>query len=115
MQPIGNMWHHYNMKSLRFFLFFIICAVRVPAYGCFILFNSDGKQILIANHEDWFREDAAIRIIPPANGNFGSITFTFLSEGWAQGGMNEQGLFFDAAMTPFQEIEFDPGVAPTEG
>ncbi|MDQ2656634.1 MAG: carboxypeptidase-like regulatory domain-containing protein, partial [Bacteroidota bacterium] len=43
----------------------------------------------------------------PQPGRYGSIQFTFASEGWPQGGMNERGLFFDAAQTPFQEIEFD--------
>ena len=37
---------------------------------------------------------------------YGSVIFTFMSEGWAQGGMNEKGLFFDAAHTPYQEVEF---------
>ena len=48
-----------------------------------------------------------MKINPPSAGKYGSVIFTFLSEGWAQGGMNEKGLFFDAAHTPYQEIYFD--------
>jgi len=76
------------------------------ADACFILFLKDENNILVANHEDWFADDAAIKINPPLQGRYGSVIFTFLTEGWAQGGMNEKGLFFDAAQTPYQEISF---------
>ncbi len=77
------------------------------AKSCFILYHNDGERTLVANHEDWFANDAAIKINPPTSQNYGSLTFTFLSEGWAQGGMNEKGLFFDGAFTPFQTIDFE--------
>ena len=76
------------------------------ADACFILFLKDENNILVANHEDWFANDAAIKINPPIQGRYGSVIFTFLTEGWAQGGMNEKGLFFDAAQTPYQDISF---------
>ncbi len=75
--------------------------------ACFILCLNDDNTFLVGNHEDWFAKDAAIRIIPPSQHAYGSVVFTFMTEGWAQGGMNEKGLFFDGAFTPFQEIEFD--------
>jgi hypothetical protein len=75
--------------------------------ACFILFLKDENNILVANHEDWFARDGAIKINLPASNRYGSITFTFLTEGWAQGGMNEKGLFFDAAQTPYHEIFFE--------
>jgi hypothetical protein len=93
------------MRILTCFVF-LLCLGK-PARACFILFLSDGKQVLVGNHEDWFAKDAAIRVIQPRPGRYGSVIFTFMNEGWAQGGMNEKGLFFDAAYTPFQEITFD--------
>src|SRR5882757_8490551 len=87
-------------------LFFIFVSIH-ESDACFILFLSDGKQILVGNHEDWLAKDAAIKITPPTASRLGSVIFTFLSEGWAQGGMNEKGLFFDAARTPFVDISFN--------
>lgn len=95
-----------SLKRLSI-LFFTIIVCTHHAHSCLILVYKDANHILVANHEDWFANDAAIRINPPTPGRYGSITFTFLSEGWAQGGMNEKGLFFDAAQTPYQDISFD--------
>lgn len=85
-----------------------LLCVGTPSLACFILVLKNGDQVLVANHEDWFAQDAAVRINPPTDRRFGSIAFTFMSEGEGQGGMNEHGLFFDAAYTPFQEVEHDP-------
>jgi len=88
-------------------LIIVFSLISFRTHACFILFLSDGKRVLVGNHEDWFANDAAIKITPPREGKFGSVVFTFMREGWAQGGMNEKGLFFDAAHTPFQDVEFD--------
>ena len=77
------------------------------AKACLILFLTNGKEVLVAIHEDWFARDAAVKFSPAGIERFASITFTFMREGWAQGGLNEHGLFFDGAYTPYQEIEFD--------
>jgi hypothetical protein len=94
-------------KSL-FLVALLLVGLINESDGCFILFLSDGRHVLVGNHEDWFAKDAALKINPPSKGKFGSVIFAFSNEGWAQGGMNEKGLFFDAARTPFQEIAF-PG------
>ncbi|MFZ6013475.1 MAG: carboxypeptidase-like regulatory domain-containing protein, partial [Bacteroidota bacterium] len=95
------------MIKFRCLLVFVFAALNnQQGLACFILFLSDGQRVLVGNHEDWFAKDAAIRIHSRMPGKYGAITFTFLSEGWPQGGMNERGLFFDAARTPLQEIEF---------
>lgn len=94
-----------NLKFI-FLVILLVGGLITNSEGCFILFLSDGQHVLVGNHEDWFAKDAAIKINPPAKGKFGSVIFTFTSEGWAQGGMNEKGLFFDAARTPHLEVEF---------
>jgi hypothetical protein len=96
------------MRAVKTFALVVLLAcLNHTATACFILFARSGNNILVANHEDWFASDPAIKINPPSAGRFGSVIFTFISEGWAQGGMNEKGLFFDAAHTPYQEIFFD--------
>lgn len=109
MQPLHPFQHLIiRMKRVKliFLLLSALSGIR-ESLGCFILFVSDGQHVIVGNHEDWFATDAAVRINPPTQGSYGTVIFTFESEGWAQGGMNEKGLFFDGAHTPFQEINFD--------
>lgn len=100
---------------MRLSLLCILALLSFRANACFIIFLSDGRQVLVGNHEDWFAKDAAIKVNAPAAGKYGSVIFTFMSEGWAQGGMNEHGLFFDAAYTPFQQVDFDSHVKEFQG
>lgn len=55
--------------------------------------TKDGRTI-VGNNEDW--EDVPTRVwfLAPQEGVFGRVLFGFVN-GWAQGGMNNQGLFFD--------------------
>src|SRR4051812_16243160 len=96
-------------------LLIILMVFFTETRACFILFLSDGRQVLVGNHEDWFAKDAGVKIHPPAPGKYGSVVFTFMNEGWAQGGMNDQGLFFDGAYTPFQNVTFDAHVKEFHG
>ena len=77
---------------LPFLIALLLTISTFDTEACFILFARDGNRVLVANHEDWTAHDGAMRLIPPAAGRYGSIIFTFSSEGWAQGGMNEKGL-----------------------
>jgi predicted choloylglycine hydrolase len=70
------------------------------AFGCFIMFLTDGKNILVGNHEDWYGRDAEVSFIPASGNKLGMVYFDFASEKTAQGGMNEAGLFFDGTRTP---------------
>ncbi len=101
---------------MKTFLLLLVALVwAIPAYACFIMVMTDGDCVLVANHEDWYDTDPQIRVLPANSSRYGSIIFTFASEGWAQGGMNEKGLFFDGARTPLDPIDFDPNlVEPDE-
>lgn len=80
----------------------VIAAISFlpAAYGCFIMFLTDGKNIMIANHEDWYARDAEVTFVPGSGSKMGLLYFDFKSEGTPQGGMNEAGLFFDGTRTP---------------
>ncbi len=80
----------------------LIAAISIiqVAYGCFIMFLTDGKNVMIANHEDWYARDAEITFVPRSGAKMGLLYFDFISEGTPQGGMNEEGLFFDGTRTP---------------
>ena len=78
-----------------------LLSLNVPySFGCLILFIKEGKNVFVANHEDWYAQDAEITFIPAAKGQLGMMYFDFISEGTAQGGMNTAGLFFDGTATP---------------
>ena len=70
-------------------------------FACLILFITDGKTVLVANHEDWYARDSEVTFIPAQGKRFGMLYFDFASEKIAQGGMNTAGLFFDGTRTPF--------------
>lgn len=74
----------------------------LPNYGffhsthsCTVFFASDNETVLAGNNEDWSDSNSCFWIIPSINGKHGWIKFGF-SGGFPQGGMNEQGLFWDA-------------------
>jgi predicted choloylglycine hydrolase len=79
-----------------------LCALLLvtTSFACFIMFLTDGKNILVANHEDWYARDAEVTFVPATGKKYGMLYFDFASEGTAQGGMNTQGLFFDGTRTP---------------
>jgi predicted choloylglycine hydrolase len=78
----------------------IFCLPLFRCLGCLILFLTDGKQVFVANHEDWYAQDAEVTFIPATPESMGMLYFDFVSEGTAQGGMNTAGLFFDGTATP---------------
>ncbi len=85
----------------------ILCMGFVsPVFSCLIVVISDGQRVLVGNHEDWFARDARVIFTPPQKGTYGHVLFDFASEGYAQGGMNTQGLFFDGTATPYVPISF---------
>ena len=78
----------------------LLCSLG-NVFACLILFITDGKTILVGNHEDWYARDAEVTFIPAAAKKYGMVYFDFASERTAQGGMNTAGLFFDGTRTPF--------------
>jgi hypothetical protein len=85
-----------------------------PGQSCTIVYAADDDIALAGNNEDWTGLFAKIHFIPASDGKFGRVYFGFdnprWSEGgvWPQGGMNEQGLFYDGA-----SAEYTPGPRDT--
>ncbi|HEY43759.1 MAG TPA: DUF3471 domain-containing protein [Anaerolineae bacterium] len=69
----------------------VIC----PDQGCSVIYASDGKLALGGNNEDYINPLTKVWFIPAEPGSFGGVYFGFDNYS-AQGGMNDQGLFFDA-------------------
>lgn len=88
----------YLTSILSFFAF-------VSAHACSVLYYIDPAtgKIYVVNSEDyWLDVKAYIQINPSSDKELGRLWY-----GWdrfAQGGINEAGLFFDVAVTPTQAI-----------
>ncbi len=99
------------MKHIICFLIIILffCPVH-PTQGCTIVMVAKGKIVLAGNNEDWRNPKTKIWFIPASNGEYGRVCVGF-DNMFAQGGMNDQGLFIDAnalAPTGWKPIEGKP-------
>jgi hypothetical protein len=65
-----------------------------PNQGCSVIYATDGALMLGGNNEDYINPLTKVWFIPAEAGSFGGVYFGF-EDYFAQGGMNEQGLFFD--------------------
>lgn len=73
--------------------------------ACSIIYYVDphSGKIYVANNEDyWYDANAYIQLEPASKGKYSRLWYGW--DDFAQGGINEHGLFFDAAATPRQEI-----------
>jgi hypothetical protein len=85
--------------------------------NCTIIYASDGKMALAGNNEDWNRPIGNIWFLPAEKGKFGRVYFGWRFSGvrYPQGGMNDQGLFFDGATAENVVVPRDPSKLPYEG
>jgi hypothetical protein len=65
-----------------------------PDQGCTVLYATDGEWMLGGNNEDWYNPLTKVWFIPGEAGSFGRVYFG-VDDYYPQGGMNDQGLFFD--------------------
>jgi hypothetical protein len=65
--------------------------------------KSDGERVLVGNNEDYNIPHTRMWFFPASNGRHGRIYFGY-DNFRPQGGMNDQGLFFDAMLTEKMKI-----------
>lgn len=99
------------MKRLACFLAIILFFYPAnPTEGCTIVMIAKGQIVLAGNNEDWKNPITKIWFIPASNGEYGRVCVGF-DDMFAQGGMNDQGLFIDAnalGPTGWKPIEGKP-------
>lgn len=78
-----------------------------PAAACTGFCAKSKNTILVGNNEDWGNPRARIWFVPGEKGAYGRVYVGF-NDGSPQGGMNEQGLFFDGFATPRLEVAPTP-------
>ena len=86
---------------ISIFLQMIIFAL--PLLACTAFMSSGKGMVLVGNNEDYYNPYTRIWFIPSAKGQYGRVYFGY--DDWRpQGGMNDQGLFFDAFATRPLEV-----------
>ena len=75
-----------------------------PAYACTAFMMSDGENVLVGNNEDYKIPYTRVWFVPAENKQYGRVYFGY--DDWSpQGGMNDQGLFFDFFATKKLEVK----------
>jgi len=73
-------------------------------YACTAFMMSDGESVLVGNNEDYKIPYTRVWFVPAENEQYGRVYFGY--DNWSpQGGMNDQGLFFDFFATKKLEIK----------
>jgi hypothetical protein len=71
--------------------------------GCTTFYAYDGQTALGGNNEDFNNPLTFIWFIPASPGRFGRVYFGY-DDYIPQGGLNDQGVFFDALALPYKEM-----------
>lgn len=90
-------------KYCTIFIILLLFALEKTSYACSIVYYVDSLtgKIYVANHEDyWYKTKAYIQILPKTKKHLARLWYGW--DDFAQGGINEAGLFFDGAVTPQQ-------------
>lgn len=92
------------MKQITQILLISFLMISITSKACSILYYVDAKtgKIYVVNNEDYFLDvNAYIQIEPKTKKKFARLWYGW--DNFAQGGINEKGLFFDGATTPKQK------------
>jgi len=79
----------------------------IPASACTAFCAKSKDLVLAGNNEDWGNPRSRIWFVPAEKGAYGRM-FVGFNDGYPQGGMNDQGLFFDGFATPRLEVALTP-------
>jgi hypothetical protein len=71
-----------------------LVAANLISHACTIFVLTDGEHVLFFNNEDWENPRTRLWFIPAAKGYYGCAYVGF-DNGWAQGGVNTEGVAFD--------------------
>ena len=83
------------MNLRTYLLALLIVCVSTHSYPCTIFSIVRDGKVFVGNNEDERREwTAKSWFVKPQDGKYGCVLFGW-ADGWAQGGMNDKGLFWD--------------------
>ncbi len=85
-------------RTLRAAIVAAVLFQQATAVACTAFLAYDGQLALGGNSEDWKDPDTYLWFTPAEKGEYGRVAFGF-GNLWPQGGMNDQGFFFDGMAT----------------
>ena len=86
----------------------VVFYFNPSAYACTAFMMSDGKKVLVGNNEDNKIPYTRVWFVPGEKKRYGRVYFGY--DNWSpQGGMNDQGLFFDFFTTKKQQTGLSKG------
>jgi len=100
------------MRSLFTGLALCLAAIKMPACTVFVL--TDTNRVLFCNNEDGPNRKTRIWFAPAGTNHYGCI-FVGYDNGWAQGGMNTEGLACDWLAGWNEQWNPDPALPEVRG
>ncbi|MGB5318049.1 carcinine hydrolase/isopenicillin-N N-acyltransferase family protein [Eudoraea sp.] len=99
-------WFRINKQLLFFFTFLMLLPISTVACSVLYYIDEETGKIYVANNEDyWYDTEAYLQIEPSTTNHFARLWYGW--DDFAQGGVNEKGLFFDGAVTPDQTLAIE--------
>lgn len=99
--------------SIALLLIVAVLVKVAPTEACSVFTAHDGEAVLAGNNEDYYGYIPTIMWFePPGDGTYGFVAWGYSDNHFSQGGMNDQGLFWDGLATPSLEITGEVGALP---
>jgi hypothetical protein len=89
----------------------VLGCIQVQVHACTVFVLTDANQTLFCNNEDWSNPKTRIWFVPAGKDYYGCAYVGF-DNGWAQGGLNTEGLAFDW-VAGYQEVWAQDSNLPT--
>ncbi|NQV17997.1 MAG: hypothetical protein HQ534_05580 [Armatimonadetes bacterium] len=95
------------MKKRKIYFLLALLYLMGTSYlfACTIFYAARNNMVLSGNNEDCSDPNTFMTFYPSEAGKLGWVKFGF-QNGFPQGGMNECGLFWDAASTPYMAMPY---------
>jgi peroxiredoxin len=113
MRQTGGFSARFLPMGLFFFLALIFFASG-PVQACTIFVLTDTNRALFCNNEDWTNSKTRIWFQPAGDSHYG-VVYVGFDDGWAQGGLNTEGLAYDWVAGYSEKWEPDPRLPEVRG
>ncbi len=103
----------HTLVLLLILISFLAGTIKTTS-ACTIFTISNGDKVLFGNNEDWYDPNTYIWFEMPEKGKYGGVYLGF-DNFFPQGGMNENGLCFDANALPQMTLNNHPELLSSQG
>ncbi len=100
-----------NVVALALSFVALLLSGGRESAGCTVFHAASGDIVLGGNNEDWHVPLTKLWFLPREEGRYGVIYVTFGNHRAIQGGMNDQGLFYDFLAVKPREVKATPDKA----